>query len=113
MIRQVLPPSVEQIEAARRVMPITSFPADDHASLRGRPVFVKMESFSTDRLLQGARRAGAVDASRRDDPNGALSLRRPVITDWHRLRLFGYSAFRHRRSPQNASVAKVKKSATT
>jgi len=47
MIRQVLPPSVEQIEAARRVIADHLVPTPTITlSLRGRPVFVKMESFN-------------------------------------------------------------------
>jgi len=73
MIRQVLPPSVEQIEAARRVIADHLVPTPTITlSLRGRPVFVKMESFQPTGSFKVRGALAAVDASRRDDPNGAV-----------------------------------------
>ena len=73
MIRQVLPPSVEQIEAARRVVAEHLVPTPTITlSLRGRPVFVKMESLQPTGSFKVRGALAAVDASRRDDPHGAV-----------------------------------------
>src|SRR5665213_1871371 len=73
MIRQVLPPSVEQIDTARRVIAQHLVPTPTISlSLRGRPVFVKMESLQPTGSFKVRGALAAVDASRRDDPNGAV-----------------------------------------
>ena len=111
MIRQVLPPSVEQIEAARRVIA-------DHLiatptitlSLRGRPVLVKMESFQPTGSFKVRGALAAVDAARRDDPNGAVIT---ASAGNHGLGVaYASSALGVPATvvvPQNASAAKVKK----
>ena len=81
MIRQVLPPSVEQIEAARRVIADHLVPTPTITlSLRGRPVLVKMESLQPTGSFKVRGALAAVDASRRDDPDGAV-VTWPATTD--------------------------------
>ena len=111
MIRQVLPPSVEQIEAARRVIA-------DHLiatptvtlSLRGRPVLVKMESFQPTGSFKVRGALAAVDAARRDDPSGAVIT---ASAGNHGLGIAYASSVLGVPAtvvvPENASAAKVKK----
>src|ERR1039458_3962497 len=111
MIRQVLPPSVEQIEAARRVIA-------DHLiatptitlSLRGRPVLVKMESLQPTGSFKVRGALAAVDASRRGDPNGAVIT---ASAGNHGLGIAYASSVLGVPAtvvvPENASAAKVKK----
>src|SRR5271154_1948352 len=73
MIRQVLPPSVEQIDAARRVIADHLVPTPTITlSLRGRSVLVKMESLQPTGSFKVRGALAAVDAARREDPNGAV-----------------------------------------
>ena len=73
MIRHVLPPTTEQMESAKRIV-------SDHLvatptvtlSLRGRPVLVKLESLQPTGSFKVRGALAAVDASRRDDPSGAV-----------------------------------------
>ena len=111
MIRQVLPPSVEQIEAARRVIADHLVPTPTITlSLRGRPVFVKMESFQPTGSFKVRGALAAVDASRRDDPNGAVIT---ASAGNHGLGIAYASSVLGVPAtvvvPKNASVAKVKK----
>ena len=111
MIRQVLPPSVEQIEAAQRVIA-------DHLietptvtlSLRGRPVLVKMESFQPTGSFKVRGALAAVDAARRDDPSGAVIT---ASAGNHGLGIAYASSVLGVPAtvvvPENASAAKVKK----
>ena len=73
MIRQVLPPSAEQIATARRVIAERLVPTPTITlSLRGRPVFVKMESLQPTGSFKVRGALAAVDAARLDDPKGAV-----------------------------------------
>jgi len=82
MIRQVLPPSAEQIDTARRVIAERLVPTPTITlSLRGRPVFVKMESLQPTGSFKVRGALAAVDAARRDDPRAQSLRRRRAITD--------------------------------
>lgn len=73
MIRHVLPPGTEQLEAARRVVADHLIPTPTITiSLRGRAVLVKMESLQPTGSFKVRGALAAVDASRRDDPGGAV-----------------------------------------
>ena len=73
MLRQVLPPSQDQLEAARRVVA-------DHLeetptvtlSLRGRPVRAKLEGLQVTGSFKVRGALAALDAAHRDDPHGAV-----------------------------------------
>jgi len=73
MIRHVLPPTSEQLESAHRIVA-------DHLiatptitiTMRGRAVLVKMESLQPTGSFKVRGALAAVDASRRDDPGGAV-----------------------------------------
>jgi len=111
MIRQVLPPSVEQIDTARRVIAEHLVPTPTITlSLRGRPVFVKMESLQPTGSFKVRGALAAVDASRRDDPNGAVIT---ASAGNHGLGIAYASSVLGVPAtvvvPQNASAAKVKK----
>ncbi len=111
MIRQVLPPSVEQIEAARRVIADHLVPTPTITlSLRGRPVLVKMESLQPTGSFKVRGALAAVDASRRDDPNGAVIT---ASAGNHGLGIAYASSVLGVPAtvvvPENASAAKVKK----
>ncbi len=111
MIRHVLPPSADQLEAARRVI-------GDHLvatptvtiSLRGRPVLAKLESLQPTGSFKVRGALAAIDAAHRDDPSGA------VVTSSagnHGLGIAHASMVLGVRAtvvvPANASHAKVKK----
>jgi threonine dehydratase len=73
MIRHVLPPSTEQLEVARRIVADHLIPTPTITlSLRGRSVLVKMESLQPTGSFKVRGALAAVDASRRDDPSGAV-----------------------------------------
>jgi threonine dehydratase len=111
MIRQVLPPSVEQIEAARRVVAEYLVPTPTiKLSLRGRPVLVKMESFQPTGSFKVRGALAAVDAARRDDPKGAVitaSAGNHGLGIAYACSVLGVPATVV--VPKNASAAKVKK----
>ena len=111
MIRQVLPPTSEQLEAARRVV-------SDHLaltptvtiSLRGRAVFAKLESLQITGSFKVRGALAAIDAAHHADPSGA------VVTSSagnHGLGVAYASTVLGVRAtvvvPENASVAKVRK----
>lgn len=111
MNRNVLVPTSEQLEAARRVI-------GDHLvatptvtiSVRGRRVLAKLEGLQPTGSFKVRGALSAIDAARRDDPQGA------VITSSagnHGLGIAHASSVLGVRAvvvvPQNASVAKVKK----
>ena len=111
MIRHVLPPTLDQLEAAKRIVA-------DHLiatptitlSLRGRPVLVKMESLQPTGSFKVRGALAAVDASRRDDPSGAVitaSAGNHGLGIAYASSVLGVSATVV--VPKNASAAKVKK----
>lgn len=111
MIRHVLPPTTDQLESAKRVIA-------DHLiatptvtlSLRGRPVLVKMEGLQPTGSFKVRGALAAVDASRRDDPSGAVitaSAGNHGLGIAYASSVLGVSATVV--VPKNASAAKVKK----
>jgi threonine dehydratase len=111
VIRHVLPPTVDQLESAKRIVA-------DHLlttptitlSLRGRPVLVKMESLQPTGSFKVRGALAAVDASRRDDPSGAVitaSAGNHGLGIAYASSVLGVSATVV--VPTNASAAKVKK----
>jgi threonine dehydratase len=73
MIRHVLAPTSEQLEAARRVVADHLVPTPTVAlSLRGRAVLTKLEGFQPTGSFKVRGALSAVDAARRDDPRGAV-----------------------------------------
>lgn len=111
MIRHVLPPTSQQLEAARRVIADHLVPTPTVLlSLRGRPTYAKLEGLQPTGAFKVRGALAAVDASKRSDPNGA------VITSSagnHGLGIaYASEALGVRATvvvPKNASVAKVKK----
>ncbi len=111
MIRHVLPPTSDQLESAKRIVA-------DHLlvtptvtlSLRGRPVLVKMEGLQPTGSFKVRGALAAVDASRRDDPSGAVitaSAGNHGLGIAYASSVLGVSATVV--VPTNASAAKVKK----
>lgn len=73
MIRHVLPPSADQLEAARRVISDYLEPTPTVTiSLRGRPVLAKLESLQPTGSFKVRGALAAIDAAHRDDPSGAV-----------------------------------------
>ena len=73
MIRHVLPPTNEQIEAAREVISHYLVATPTVAiSMRGRTVLVKMESLQPTGSFKVRGALAAVDSARRAEPNGAV-----------------------------------------
>ena len=73
MIRHVLPPTTDQLEAARQVIGHHLIPTPTITiSMRGRTVFVKMESLQPTGSFKVRGALAAVDAARRADPDGAV-----------------------------------------
>jgi threonine dehydratase len=73
MIRHVLPPSADQLEAARRVIGDHLEPTPTVTiSLRGRPVLAKLESLQPTGSFKVRGALAAIDAAHRDDPSGAV-----------------------------------------
>jgi threonine dehydratase len=111
MIRHVLPPTAEQLEAARRVI-------GDHLvatptvtiSLRGRPVLAKLESLQPTGSFKVRGALAAIDAAHRADPSGAVIT---ASAGNHGLGIAYASKVLGVRAtvvvPANASRAKVKK----
>ena len=73
MIRQVLPPTNDQLEHAREIVVHYLAPTPTVTiSLRGRPVFAKLESLQVTGSFKVRGALAAVDAAKRDDPDGAV-----------------------------------------
>jgi len=111
MIRQVLPPTSEQIEAARRVIAdhLTPTPI---ATLwvRERPVVAKLEGLQLTGSFKVRGGLAAVDAARRDDATGAVvtaSAGNHGLGIAHAATTLGVAATVV--VPANASMAKVDK----
>jgi threonine dehydratase len=111
MIRHVLPPSADQLEAARRVIGDHLVPTPTVTiSLRGRPVLAKLESLQPTGSFKVRGALAAIAAAHRDDPSGA------VVTSSagnHGLGIAHASTVLGVRAtvvvPANASHAKVRK----
>jgi threonine dehydratase len=73
MIRHVLPPTSEQLEAARRVVADSLAPTPTVTlPVRGRPVLAKLESLQVTGSFKVRGALAAIDAARRDDAGGAV-----------------------------------------
>jgi threonine dehydratase len=111
MIRHVLPPTTEQLEAARRVVADYLVPTPTVTIyLRDRPVLVKLESLQVTGAFKIRGALSAVDAARRDDASGAVitsSAGNHGLGIAHAASLLGVAATVV--VPANASRAKVKK----
>lgn len=111
MMRHVEAPSVEQLEAAARVIADHLVPTPTVTlSLRGRPVLAKLENLQITGSFKIRGALAAIDAAHRDDPRGA------VITSSagnHGLGIAHASSILHVPAtvvvPANASAVKVKK----
>jgi len=111
MVRFVLPPTQQQLEAARRVIADHLVPTPTvQLSLRGRQTYVKMEGLQPTGAFKVRGALAAVDASKRNDPTGA------VITSSAGNHGLGIAYASHALGvratvvvPKNASEAKVKK----
>jgi threonine dehydratase len=111
MMRHVLAPSVEQLEAAQRVIADHLEPTPTVTlRLRGRAVLAKLENLQITGSFKIRGALAALDAAHRDDPHGA------VITSSagnHGLGIAHASSILHVPAtvvvPANASAAKVKK----
>ena len=111
MVRLVLPPTQQQLEAARRVIADHLVPTPTvQLSLRGRQTYVKMEGLQPTGAFKVRGALAAVDASKRNDPTGA------VITSSAGNHGLGIAYASHALGvratvvvPKNASEAKVKK----
>jgi threonine dehydratase len=111
VIRHVLPPTNDQLAAARRIVAdhLVATPTIT-LSLRGRPVLVKMESLQPTGSFKVRGALAAVDASRRDDPSGAVitaSAGNHGLGIAYASSVLGVAATVV--VPTNASAAKVKK----
>jgi threonine dehydratase len=111
MIRHVLPPTSEQLDAARRVIADHLVPTPTVTiSLRGRPVAAKLESLQVTGAFKIRGALAAVDAARRADPHGAVitaSAGNHGLGIAHASSLLGVRAVVV--VPANASMAKVSK----
>jgi threonine dehydratase len=110
-IRHVLPPTAEQLEAARRVIGDHLVPTPTVTiSLRGRPVLAKLESLQPTGSFKVRGALAAIDAARREDPSGAVIT---ASAGNHGLGIAHASMVLGVRAtvvvPANASEAKVKK----
>jgi threonine dehydratase len=111
MIRSVLPPTSDHLEAARRVIAEHLAPTPTVViDIRGRRVYAKLESLQVTGSFKIRGALAAVDAAHHDDPGGA------VITSSagnHGLGIAHASSLLGVRAtvvvPANASAAKVKK----
>src|ERR1700731_2933949 len=111
MMHHVLAPSVEQLEAAQRVIADhLESPPTVTVRLRGRAVLAKLENLQITGSFKIRGALAALDAAHRDDPHGA------VITSSagnHGLGIAHASSILHVPAtvvvPANASAAKVKK----
>jgi threonine dehydratase len=114
MVRHVLPPSAEHLAHAREVVAhyLTPTPTVT-VSVRGRNVFVKLESLQVTGSFKVRGALAAVDAAHRDDPSGAVitaSAGNHGLGIAHAATLLKVGATVV--VPENASIAKVKKLAT-
>ena len=111
MIRQVAPPTLEQLEAARRVIADHLTPTPTVTiSLRGRPVLAKLESLQITGAFKLRGALAAIDAAHREDPHGAVitsSAGNHGLGIAHAAGLLNVPATVV--VPANASLAKVKK----
>jgi threonine dehydratase len=111
MIRHVLAPTSQQLEAARRVVADHLVPTPTVAiSLRGRPVLAKLECFQPTGSFKVRGALSAVDASRREEAKGAVitsSAGNHGLGIAHACSLLGVPATVV--VPANASMAKVQK----
>ncbi len=111
MIRHVLPPTSEQLDAARRVIADHLVPTPTVTIyLRDRPVLVKLENLQITGAFKIRGALAAVDAARRDDATGAVitsSAGNHGLGIAHASSLLGVTATVV--IPANASAAKVKK----
>lgn len=109
MIRYVSPPTSEQLEAARRVIADHLVPTPTVTiSLRGRPVFAKLESLQPTGSFKVRGALSALDAARREDPRGTVitsSAGNHGLGIAHASRLLGVPVTVV--VPANASAAKV------
>jgi threonine dehydratase len=111
MIRQVVPPSAQQLEDARRVIADHLAPTPTVLlSLRGRPVWTKLESLQVTGAFKIRGALAAIDAARRADVGGAVIT---ASAGNHGLGIAHAASILDVRAtvvvPANASVAKVKK----
>jgi threonine dehydratase len=111
MIRHVLAPTPEQLEAARRVVADHLVPTPTVAlSLRGRRVFAKLENLQITGAFKIRGALSAIDAAHREDPQGAVitsSAGNHGLGIAHAASILGVPATVV--VPENASLAKVKK----
>jgi threonine dehydratase len=111
MIRHVSAPTSEQLHAARRVIADYLVPTPTVTiSLRGRAVLAKLEGLQPTGSFKVRGALSAVDASRRDDPGGAVitsSAGNHGLGIAHACLLLGVPATVV--VPKNASMAKVRK----
>ena len=111
MIHSVVPPTTEQLDAARRVVADYLEPTPTVTLyLRERPVLAKLESLQVTGAFKIRGALSAVDAARRDDATGAVitsSAGNHGLGIAHAASLLGVRAIVV--LPTNASAAKVKK----
>lgn len=111
MIRHVLPPTSDQMEAARHVVAEHLAPTPTVTiSLRGRAVLAKVESLQVTGSFKIRGALSAIDAARRSDPGGAVitsSAGNHGLGIAHASALLGVHATVV--VPANASAAKVSK----
>jgi threonine dehydratase len=114
MIRPVSPPTSDQLKRARDIVAHYLEPTPTVSILvRGRKVFVKLESLQVTGSFKIRGALAAVDAAQRDDPHGAVitaSAGNHGLGIAHASMLLGVRATVV--VPANASVAKVKKLST-
>jgi threonine dehydratase len=114
MVRHVLPPSADHLAHAREVVAHYLTPTPTVTiSVRGRKVFVKLESLQVTGSFKVRGALAAVDAAHRDDPSGAVitaSAGNHGLGIAHAATLLKVGATVV--VPENASIAKVKKLAT-
>ncbi|MGA2293608.1 MAG: pyridoxal-phosphate dependent enzyme [Acidimicrobiales bacterium] len=111
MIRHVSAPTTDQLDAARRVVADHLVPTPTVSiSLRGRAVLAKLECFQPTGSFKVRGALSAVDASRRDDPTGAVitsSAGNHGLGIAHACMVLGVPSTVV--VPKNASLAKVRK----
>jgi threonine dehydratase len=111
MIELVLPPTNEELEHARRVVARFVDPTPTVTiSVRGRRVFVKLESLQVTGSFKIRGALAAIDAAHREDPTGAVitaSAGNHGLGIAHASSLLGVHATVV--VPENASAAKVEK----
>ncbi len=114
MLRDVSPPTNEQLERAREIVARYLEPTPTVTIVvNGRKVFVKLESLQVTGSFKIRGALAAVAAAHRDDPNGAVvtaSAGNHGLGIAHASTLLGVRATVV--VPANASVAKVKKLST-